>query len=115
MNVTKEVTNLNTNNQSPHCLNPGCVKNNHMKFNIGHLNSNRLRYKMDEIRKIRSLHYLYVLRISKIWLDNIFSDGELQIKNFRLFRRDREGKTNEESPTKCTTVFLVVTVLSSKS
>ena len=115
MNVTEEVTNLNTNNQSPHSLNPGGVKNDHIKFNIGHLNSNRLRYKMDEIRKIRSLHNLYVLRISKIWLDNIFSDGELQIKNFPSFRRDQEGKTNEGYPTKCTTVFLVVTVLSSKS
>ena len=63
-----------------------------LNVTIGHLNINRLRFKMDNLQSLFNTHKIHIMGITETWLDNTISDGEVQIPGYRLFRHDRQGK-----------------------
>ena len=60
-----------------------------VKFSIVHYNVQSIANKMDLIRT--ELCDFDVICITESWLDDITSDDDIKIENFKLFRRDRPG------------------------
>ena len=56
---------------------------------VGHLNVNRLLFKVDYIRKIILDRALHLLAITETWLTDDVSDGEVNVPDFHFFRKDR--------------------------
>ena len=56
---------------------------------IAHINITSIRNKFDEIKEILLVYNLNVLAILETRLDNSFSDEELAIPGYCLFRKDR--------------------------
>ena len=59
---------------------------------MAHINVNRLINKMDEIKNVIKTCQFKILAISETWLTDEISDGEINIPDFRVFRRDRDGR-----------------------
>ena len=74
-------------------ITPRCTEAQRLTVTIGHLNINRLRFKMDNLQSILNTHKIHIMGITETWLDNTISDGEVQLPGYRLFRHDRQGKT----------------------
>lgn len=64
----------------------------HRFFRIGHLNVNRLRFKIDQVRNLVHNLNLSVLAVTESWLSPDIPDNEVNILGFRIFRRDRPGR-----------------------
>ena len=62
------------------------------QIKLGHLNINRLRFKMDELTNVIELHKIHILGVTETWLDDTIGDGEVTLPDYRTFRRDRSGK-----------------------
>ena len=58
-----------------------------------HLNAQRLRNKMDELRSIlTNAKRPAIFGISETWLESDVPDGEVAIPSYKLFRRDRKSR-----------------------
>lgn len=56
---------------------------------IAYININSLRNKINEVTSLLSEHKLHILAISETHLDSSFEDTELYIKDYNIFRNDR--------------------------
>ncbi|CAB3992982.1 Hypothetical predicted protein, partial [Paramuricea clavata] len=61
-------------------------------LNIAHINIRNLRHKVDEVRLLLQICHLEILAITETHLDSKISNQQLEVENYKIFRRDREGK-----------------------
>ena len=47
---------------------------------------------MDELKNVIELHKIHILGVTETWLDDTIGDGEVTLPDYRIFRRDRNGK-----------------------
>ena len=55
------------------------------------LNTRSITNKLDQIRLMLHMKSVDILAITETWLDNSWSDNELVITGYNLFRRDRKA------------------------
>lgn len=51
-----------------------------------------MRHKVDEVRLLLQICHLEILAITETHLDSKISNQQLEVENYKIFRRDREGK-----------------------
>lgn len=59
-------------------------------LNVGHLNINSLKSKMNEIKSFVKDYNLQVLAVSETHLETTVEDSEVMMEGFRMFRKDRD-------------------------
>ena len=70
---------------------PGSPLPSEMKgLRVFHLNIRSLRNKMDELQLFCDGNKPHVLSLNETWLDDSFSDSELCLPGYQLFRKDRD-------------------------
>ena len=70
---------------------PGSPLPSEMKgLRVFHLNIRSLRNKMDELQLFCDANKPHVLSLNETWLDDSFSDSELCLPGYQLFRKDRD-------------------------
>ena len=63
-------------------------------LNIALINIRSLRNKVEEVRILLSVCRFDILSITETHLDKTISDGQLEVENYKIVRRDRRTQTN---------------------
>jgi hypothetical protein len=63
----------------------------HKGTHIVHLNIHYLFPKIDEIKLLLSNHDIDILCLSETFLNDTYSENEIHIDSYKMFRRDRQS------------------------